>query len=72
MKYVVYKGEKKTDLLDDKYNRYNTYSSKNLEDYKTEDGYDFIFSFSTKEAQALVGCPLKRGRGYLFPAPSLA
>ena len=46
MKYVLYKGEKKTDLLDDKYNRFNVYSSKDINDFKTENGYYFIFSYS--------------------------
>ena len=46
IKYVVYKGEKKSDLLDDKYNRYNTYSSKNIEDYAIDKGYHFIYSYT--------------------------
>lgn len=46
MKYVLYKGEKRSDLLDDKYNRYNCYSSKNIEDYKIDNGYQYIFSYS--------------------------
>ena len=45
MDYVVYKGEKKSDLLDDSYNRYNVHSSAYLENYRTPTGYQFIFSF---------------------------
>ena len=46
MKYVLYKGEKKTDLLDDKYNQYYVHSSKNKEDFKTDTGYYVIYSYS--------------------------
>ena len=46
MKYIVYKGEKRSNLLDDKYNHYNVYSSKNIEDYKINNGYQYIFSYA--------------------------
>lgn len=46
MKYILYKGEKRSNLLDDKYNHFNVYSSKNIEDYKIDNGYQYIFSFS--------------------------
>lgn len=46
MKYVLYKGENRSNLLDDKYNQYNVYSSKNIDDYKIDKGYQFIFSFT--------------------------
>ena len=50
MKYVLYKGEKRSDLLDDKYNRFNVYSSKDISNYKTDNGYYFIFSYSELNA----------------------
>lgn len=46
MKYVLYKGEARTNLLDDKFNHYNVYASKNIEDYKIDKGYQYIFSYS--------------------------
>lgn len=46
MKYVLYKGEARSDLLDSTYNRYNVYASENINDYKIDNGYYFIFSYT--------------------------
>lgn len=45
MTYILYKGEARSDLLDKTYNRYNMYTSNNIEDYKTDNGYTFYFSY---------------------------
>ena len=45
MDYVLFKGEKKSDLLDDKYNRFNVHSSNDIAKYQIENGYQYIFSY---------------------------